>query len=144
MAARAYLANTYKFVHKATITKVSLDPAFLLLSSTIFHPQVPTAPAARFMCSDTSPILTAPAPLGGVHQSSLLRHDRHIQAVLLLSAYLVACPEAQQAGCLSGSLYWLFGAHRVEDSRRTLAKSSLLGVTMPAPLMFQCVRSTET
>ena len=28
-----------RFAHKATITKVSFEPAFLLLSSTIFHPQ---------------------------------------------------------------------------------------------------------
>ena len=40
MAKRAYLDNTYQFAHKATITKISLDPAFVLLSSTIFHPQV--------------------------------------------------------------------------------------------------------
>ena len=28
-----------RFAHKATITRVSFEPAFLLLSSTIFHPQ---------------------------------------------------------------------------------------------------------
>ena len=38
-AERAYLLDTYQFVHKAKISKVSFDPAFILLSSTIFHPQ---------------------------------------------------------------------------------------------------------
>jgi len=50
MAQRAFLDNTYQFTHKATITKISLDPAFMLLSSTIFHPQVRacgTAPTRR-------------------------------------------------------------------------------------------------
>ena len=39
VAERVYLLKTYQFVHKAHITKVSYDPAFILLSSTIFHPQ---------------------------------------------------------------------------------------------------------
>ncbi len=39
LAVAKRLSPRRRFEHKATITRVSFEPAFLLLSSTIFHPQ---------------------------------------------------------------------------------------------------------
>lgn len=106
----SYVKACVRFVHKATVVRVSLDPAFLLLSSTIFHPQGGGQP------SDTGTVvLPGRDGAAGVFSVSACRLDRDLDDIVHQGAF--ANPGTAEADG------WVAGAEvelRVCESTRRL------------------------